>query len=708
MTSEPGSLDRFLAALPLAVLYLALCTLYGWQAADHLTPTIFSDELELAAHSRHIAETGSAGLRGQDTGGFPGVYAVLLAPVWFIDDVPSAYDAAKLVGVLLMTATIFPAYALARMVVSKPWALFAAVGATATPALSYAPFLMEEPLAYPFATLALWLIARFVAWPGVETLIPAFAVSAVAPFVRGQLAVVPLILLFCALAVAWRTEWFRRWRATWTRWDWIGAVVLTSGLAIALSAAIGHQSEPWYVTTGFFKGRLLEYGLRAVGAMAIGIGILPFVAGLAALAQREWTDRTRALVVTAVSAIACFGLYAAVKAAYLSTVFGNRTVERNVIYLVPLLFAGTALVLERRQVRPWAVAAAALLALYLLTSTPYELATYPYGDAPSLAMLALGNREFIWDDAAVERALVVALVVAVALIGAMLLLRGRAAVAVTAVAAVAVLAWSTTAEVYAARGYNASAEQLFGTLPKPPDWLDKTIGDDRAVYVGQAIDNANPIWLLEFWNRSLKKVWSMDGTAPGPGPTLSPDLAAADGSLAPSPEVAYAVAEPDVQLVAEPVGKSVGGLQLYRLDGPLRIASSLSGVLGDGWMSSEASFTQYAVPPGVPSRGFVKVLLSRSGWCGEDVPGNVRVEVGSVVVERNQPAIGSVRDVHRGVIHACKGLPFLIPVTIPFRVEVSVSPTFVPAKLDERVSDRRELGAQIGFEFIPFGSAEDE
>ena len=54
-----------------------------------------------------------------------------------------------------MTAAIFPAYALARLVVSRPWALFAAVGAVVAPALSYSPFLVEEPLAYPVSTLAL-------------------------------------------------------------------------------------------------------------------------------------------------------------------------------------------------------------------------------------------------------------------------------------------------------------------------------------------------------------------------------------------------------------------------------------------------------------------------------------------------------------------------------------------------------------------------
>ena len=58
----------------------------------------------------------------------------MLAPVWWIDDVGQAYGAAKYLNVLVMTAAVFPTYGLARMVVSKPWALFAAAGAGMIPA----------------------------------------------------------------------------------------------------------------------------------------------------------------------------------------------------------------------------------------------------------------------------------------------------------------------------------------------------------------------------------------------------------------------------------------------------------------------------------------------------------------------------------------------------------------------------------------------
>ena len=38
---------------------------------------------------------------------------------------------------------------------------------------------------------------------------------------------------------------------------------------------------------------------------------------------------------------------------------------------------------------------------------------------------------------------------------------------------------------------------------------------------------------------------------------------------------------------------------------------------------------------------------------------------------------------------------------MPFHVEVTVSPTFVPAEVDANSGDTRELGVQVGFDFIP-------
>lgn len=698
MTPPASRLDRMLGALPVVVLYLLFCCLYFWEATRRLTPTIFSDELELTQISRSIAETGEAARRGEPYS-FQTIYSIVLAPVWWIDDTQSAYEAAKYVGVLVMTAALFPAYALARMVVSKPWALFAAAGAVAIPGLSYAPFLFEEPLAYPFATAALWLIFRFVAVPSIATLAPAMAACFVAPFVRTQLAVLGATLVLCLLAVGWSTERMRRWRTTWTSWDWVGAALLGLGALLAVSALLGHQSSSWYETTGFFKGRMLEYGLWAVGAVALGTGVLPLIGGLAALAARG--DRVvRALAITSGSAFIAFGLYTAVKAAYIANHLGTRIVERNLIYLAPLLFAGTALLLERPRARLWAIGVASVFALYLVLTTPF-IQTYPYGDAPSLSMAALGNRELRWDGAAVERALVVALILGAGALVARTLRRSRAAEIVAVAAAVGVVAWSLTGEIYAANGSNESARELYDHLPQPPDWLDEITQGEDAVYLGQSVGDANGIWLLEFWNRSLKKVWSLDGTAPGPGPTLSPDLASPDGKLTPSPQARWAVAEPEVDLAAKKVGPVRAGLQLYRLDGPLRLESSTAGLYGDGWTEPKAAYTQYTAR-GLPPAGFAKVYVTNPFCPTPSIEQKILIEVGPVTItDHHQPALGEPREARRTVLESCnRAQTFLIPARIPFRVEVTVEP-FSPATLDANSSDTRLLGVRAAFDFVP-------
>ena len=150
-------LDRLLAALPLLLTYLVLSIVYGWQASRHGTPWIFTDELEFAQLARSVAETGELARRGQPLTGQFSLYPYLTAPAWFFEDTKSGYEAAKLLAVLAMTLTLFPAYALARLVVSRPAALLAAAGATMIPALAYASMLVEEPFAYPWATLCLYL-----------------------------------------------------------------------------------------------------------------------------------------------------------------------------------------------------------------------------------------------------------------------------------------------------------------------------------------------------------------------------------------------------------------------------------------------------------------------------------------------------------------------------------------------------------------------
>ena len=236
------------------------------------------------------------------------------------------------------------------------------------PALSYAPILVEEPLAYPVAALALYLIVRAVARPSWGRILLAGGGCVLAAATRSQLVALAGVFVLCLLVLGWRTERMRAWRTTWTRFDWVGAALLALGAVLAFSAFMGRHSQEWATTTAMWKDRIFDYGVWAAGALAIGCGVLPLVATIAALI-RPWSDwrdaeaaRVRRRDGLGTRSRSCW--YAAIKGAYLSTIFSSLVVERNLIYLYPLLFTGhRARALAARRALVVGLPATAIVAL---------------------------------------------------------------------------------------------------------------------------------------------------------------------------------------------------------------------------------------------------------------------------------------------------------------------------------------------------------
>ncbi len=607
-----------------------------------------------------------------------------------------------------MTATVFPAYGLARMVVPKWYALVAASAAVAVPALAYSPILVEEPLAYPLSTLALWLIVRTLERPTWWRVAAAAGICVVAAATRTQLAILLAVLVLGLLWLVWESAPAQQWRTRWTRWDWVGAVTLTIGVAFALAAAMGHASTAWRNTMLLYKDRIVEHTAWAIGALAIGLGVLPVVAGVSALARPKGEardPRIRAFVVTSVAALVVFLTYAGVKGAYISTVFGTYVVERNLIYLCPILFSATALAFARGVGRGWAIAGAGIFTLIVVVSTPLNLDKFPYYEAHGLSIAAFANREFSWSERTIETVLVVACIVAVAVVLALRLIprRSPAFAAVVGVTTAVVVGWGLTGQVYAAKGERDFSERIDRNLPKPYDWVDEATGGESVVVIGQQISDPTNIWLTEFFNPSVQKMWSLDGTAIDVGgPILTPDLNAVDGTLAPAPGTKYALAVNGVTLQAPVVARRKDAT-LYRIDGrPLQLQDALVGRETDGWMigSSDdpvahAAYTRYDVSNDEP--GLAVVRLTRIGWCpkpGLRQTGKATVKIGPVGIGSDkQPRIERVTETRTFDVPDCKGNgTTLSPPNVPWRMEITVAPTFSPNEdrpVEQRASPTR-------------------
>jgi hypothetical protein len=717
--------DRYLAAFPLATTYLWLLVLYGWQTRRHPTPWVFLDEIKFTRIARGIAEHLHPVVMGE-TSGFASLATVLMAPAWLFGSVGEGYALAKWIGVACMAATLFPAYGLARMVVGRWAALLAATGAVVAPCLAYTLFLVEEPYAYPFATLCLFLIVKALVTQRRRWVAGAIVASLVAPLVRNQLLVLPAVFAIAAFVLWWQTQRVRRWRATWSRWDYAGLVILGLGAWILFNALLGAHDKAWHDTTGYEKRWLFLHAIDAFGALTIGLGVFPVVAAAVALSPgKGWLTRVeeRVLATVTASAVFCFVFYAGVKGAYLRANFGDIVVERNVIYLTPLLFVGLALFVVRPRFNPWAMGVTALVGLYLLLHTPTLMEKHYAYDTTGVEILQALNRWFALTGGGARVLLVVLLLVS---LQAVLLVRtARPAIAQPVIAGLAVLtlAWCLTGEIAFGNAATANAQAIVDNMDTPRGWIDGLVGGKPVIFLGTGLTSpttsapSDTLYEAEFWNRSIVRQWSLDGSAPPP--TLTPNVDAR-GHLLDShykevaPNIDYYATTGDIDLDGQELAgpeaafSSVTGYKLWRVRHPVTLAHVTRGLTGDSWAPAidghhpaTASYSQYATPG--YRDGYLYVNFSRSAACPKGLPAeHAVIRVGTLVVDKdNNPVIGKLLRTVRVTLPACADISkyVLTKFKPPFQATVSITPPFRLHDYDPRSGETRWLSAQVAFGF---------
>jgi hypothetical protein len=681
--------QRAIAALPLVGLALAVITFYCVEAWTRKTPWVFTDELEWTQISRAIEETGHAARRGEPIY-FKSLYAVMIAPFWAIHSTTTAYDAIKYLNVVVMSLAAVPTYFLARMLLPKRTSIVVGVLAICIPGMAYGTSLVPEVLAYPWYALCSWLIVRALASRRPLDFVWAGAASIAALLVRSpQFGTVPAAFVIAGAALWLIGPRGRAWRANWSLGDYVGAVVLLAGGLILFNRIVLQHVDIWQISTQYWKGRMVDLGLAAALAFVVGMGVLPVIGGIASLHLRERSgDRVyRAFAAYLGASIVCLGLYTSVKAAYLSTVTLTVTEERNLIYLSPLMLIGTALVLRSREIDWRLVGVACVFVVYLIFEKPLQL-LYPYFEAPGFSILTIPNRHWGWDTEDLRLAVLVALVVSVAI------LAFRHVPGMPAVAALLVGTWMLTAQIAATAGFDNFANRLLKNMPAQLDWVDQETGRQPVTYLGQKIADPNGLWLTEFWNRSIRHVYSLDASAPGPGPAFTPSIASPDGELTNLPDTNYVLADHGVTLQARPVSRW-GQLTLYEGRSPWRLLDASQQIYSDGWAPGDSAYTYFR--PG--QRGTLEVTLSRTGFNGSAPPGRAQLVVGTVKIDPDQgvPVIDRVLVRRHALVRNGTSQTLRIPVErTPVRVELSISPTFQAS-----AADRRELGAQVGFRFVP-------
>jgi hypothetical protein len=274
---------------------------------------------------------------------------------------------------------------------------------------------------------------------------------------------------------------------------------------------------------------------------------------------------------------------------------------------------------------------------------------------------------------------------------------------------VGVIVWNFTGELSFASASNRFADRFVDNIRRPFTWVDDATGGKPALYIGQQMTDPNGEWLLEFWNPHslVGRVWSLDGTAPGPGPTLTPDPELPDGALSHDPHYPYVVEERGMNVVGKVVathehvaGGSLQRWRLVKIVPPLRLRDFVTGQYADGWSGSDSAYTRFSSGE---TGGRVRMVVSRP-WGGPDVVGHVTVKLGPIVIGDDlQPHVGTPMVVKRFDLHGNGVKTVVLPAPGPhFRAEVNVTPTFRPHELSPQTdSDSRDLGAKITYTYVP-------
>jgi hypothetical protein len=320
--------------------------------------------------------------------------------------------------------------------------------------------------------------------------------------------------------------------------------------------------------------------------------VIPFVAfplGLAAGLRRSAAPGERAMAALAAAVVP---LVAVQVALFSTTEFSiGRIHERYLTYAAPFALLMLALWVERGMPRTrWLLGVAALVACVAPFALPGIGGIEPSGfDAPALT--ALG---YPADPGVVGGGRIVVVFACVVLVGLLVLARSRRSkVAVLGLVALAFLFVNVTHH----RDLSRAARDVErwaagGPTDLPRDWIDRAVGKHVAVTaIVVGADQACPrafadnvvgdaaIWSVSFYNTGFVEALGLgrrpNTAVPGREATLRPSgELLVDGQ---SVRASYAVIDDRVELVGSKVtADRPTRLALWRVDGPLRVAGTLS------------------------------------------------------------------------------------------------------------------------------------
>ncbi len=670
----------------IAALWLTLAGALAGLTSRVVDWYVMTDELLYERLAISVVKLGSPlpHIHGELIGNVNQLYPLLLAPFFHDTLVPTALFNAHVLNAFVMSSASIPAFLLARRVTeSTRLSFFVAALSVGIPWIVLSSFLMTEVVAYPVFLWAALALQHAVVSPRRRNDIVVVLVLMVATFARTQFAILVAVLPVALLIhnfVFTRADGLRTrlWAATrelvsaHRELAVAYALFVIAGVALL---AVGRLSSALGTYSVTAEGDLLPHGmsrslLEHLAALGLGMGILPFILGLAWLLTALFRSRSREKQAFAtITTVAIVTLLVEVTSYDLR--FGQgRLHDRYLFYLVPLVLTAFAAMLRDWAWSRWSLAVSAGLLALAFSVVP--VVRYDKLNVDSPVTVLNGSLLDLGGSAHGAQLLLVLATICVVLLFAFAsaLLRRRTVVALlVALAALTMpgetgLAFKRLLTVDGTSGRPITRDQSVVF-----DWIDRAVGPNSTVTMipypflyGDYWENVAYWWNVEFWNASVDRAVTYEDAFTGTPETFPPIMLSFDRSTgranaSPSEYVAQAVAETRFRLAGSALGED-RGVALIKAQTPWRAEWLAFDLYRDGWTvpkiagtirvfaapdqgASTRRFLTISVrgPDGVAPRRF-RVSSNASDWRGKADEGGTSNQISVCVPARG---FGDVR-----------------------------------------------------------------
>ena len=328
----------------------------AWLARGMLGPFIMVDELFYSEMAKSFASDLSLTIRGIPAPGYGAVYPILISPAYALfDRIPDVYATLKTINSLVMSLAAVPAYLIARRVVGKWLALFAALLAVAVPSMVYTATVMTENAYYPVFLLATLALVALLERPSALNHVLFFAALGLAYLTRSQAVVVaaaavtaPLLLGLFQRGAFRSTVWAYRWLYAIFGGGALLVVAAQTARGMPLSTLLGSYAVVATDRT-YDLGKAAHFVVYHAAELDLYVGVIPVAAAIVLTARARSLDR--ALQVLLASTIA-LSFWTLLVVGTFASRFADRIQERNTFALAPLFLILLLAWVERGAPRP--------------------------------------------------------------------------------------------------------------------------------------------------------------------------------------------------------------------------------------------------------------------------------------------------------------------------------------------------------------------